>query len=75
MSPLFVCNLDESGTNKQSPIVTIGGYIAVASAWSSFEMTARSIFNAYGVGYLHGVEFQNRKLPFNIWVPSSSGRL
>jgi len=69
MSPLLVCNLDESGTNKQSPIVTIGGYIAIASAWSGFEVTARSIFNAYGVSYLHGVEFQNRKPPFNTWSP------
>ena len=69
MPPLLVCNLDESGTNKQSPIVTIGGYIAVASAWSDFEVTARSIFNAYGLGYLHGVEFQNRKPPFNTWSP------
>ena len=69
MSPLFVCNLDESGTNKESPVVTIGGYIALASAWSDFELEARSIFDAYSVRYLHGVEFQNRKPPFNKWSP------
>ena len=72
MSPLFVCNLDESGTNKESPVVTIGGYIALASAWSDFELKARSIFDAYGVHHLHGVEFQHRKPPFNTWSPIRS---
>jgi hypothetical protein len=65
----LVCKLDESGTNKQSPIVTVGGYVALASAWTDFELKARSIFTAYGVRYLHGVEFQNRKPPFNTWSP------
>jgi hypothetical protein len=64
---LLVCYLDESGTDKQSPIVTIGGYIALVSAWSDFEVRTRSIFNAYGVDHLHGVEFQHRKPPFNTW--------
>ena len=36
MKPLLVCYLDESGTDKQSPIVTSGVYIALVSAWSDF---------------------------------------
>ena len=67
MGPLLVSYLDESGTNKQSPIITIAGYIALVSAWERFEASTRSIFDSYGVRYLHGVEFQNRKPPFNTW--------
>lgn len=66
---MLVCYLDESGTDNQSPIVTVGGYIALASAWSQFEVTTRSIFNAYAVDHLHGIEFQHRKPPFNTWSP------
>jgi hypothetical protein len=69
MGPLLVSYLDESGTNEQSPIVTIGGYIALVSAWPNFEASTRSIFDAYGVRHLHGVEFQNRKPPFKTWSP------
>src|SRR5258708_38205315 len=31
--------------------------------------STRLIFNAYGVDYLHGVEFHHRKAPFNMWSP------
>jgi hypothetical protein len=65
----LVCCLDESGTHDQSPIVTTGGYIATASAWAKFESRASAIFSAYGVRYLHGVEFQNRKSPYRTWSP------
>jgi hypothetical protein len=67
MGPLLVSYLDESGTNEQSPIITIAGYIALVSAWARFEASTRSIFDAYGVRYLHGVDFQNRKPRFNTW--------
>src|SRR5258706_18433 len=65
----LVCCLDESGAHYQSPIVTTGGYIATASAWAEFERRASAIFSAYGVRYLHGVEFQNRKSPYRTWSP------
>src|SRR5260370_3389677 len=48
-------------------MVTTGGYIAAAPAWAKFESRASAIYNAYGVQYLHGVEFQNRKLPYKTW--------
>src|SRR5260370_37023061 len=63
----LVCYLDESGTHDQSPIVTTGGYIAAAPAWAQFESRASALYNAYGVQYLHGGEFQNRQLPYKTW--------
>jgi hypothetical protein len=69
LTTLLVCYLDESGTDKQSPVITIGGYIALASAWSNFEAKADSIFVTYGVQHLHGIAFQHRKPPFNTWTP------
>jgi hypothetical protein len=65
----LVCCLDESGTNDQSPIITTGGYVATAAAWAGFERRAGDVFCAYGLQYLHGVEFQNRKPPYNTWSP------
>jgi hypothetical protein len=64
---MLVCYLDESGTEKGSPIITVGGYVALESAWQSFERNVAQVFDSYGVRHLHGVEFEHRDDPYKRW--------
>ena len=65
---VLVCKLDASGTtDKDSPIVCMAGYVAMLSAWLSFEQAAKPIFDDYGVGVLEGKNFYRNKGAFRGW--------
>ncbi|MGE8940644.1 DUF3800 domain-containing protein [Leptospira interrogans] len=61
--------LDDSGTNKQSPIVVMGGYVASLRDWRRFESRARRIFRREGVDLLHAKDFHDRDGCFAGWSP------
>lgn len=60
--------LDDSGTNKQSPIVVMGGYVAPSNAWQRFEPRARRLFRDEGIRILRGKEFHDRDGCFAGWT-------
>jgi hypothetical protein len=60
--------LDDSGTNKQSPIVVVGGYVATSKAWQRFEPSARRLFRHEGIRILRGKEFHDRDGCFKGWT-------
>ncbi len=64
---MMVCYLDDSGTDKQSPVLTMAGYVGLQPHWDVFERSAAKIFAAYGVTSLHAVDFNATKNQFKGW--------
>jgi hypothetical protein len=65
---LLVAYLDDSGTNKQSPVVTIAGYAAHSSEWAAFERESLAVLSRYEVPLLHTKEFHDRDGAFSEWT-------
>jgi hypothetical protein len=65
---VLVAYLDDSGTNKQSPVVTIAGYVAHSSEWNAFEQESSAVLSQYGVPLLHTKEFHDRDGVFAEWT-------
>jgi hypothetical protein len=64
---MMVCYLDDSGTDKQSPVLTMAGYVGLQLHWAAFELSAAKIFTAYSVTSLHAVDFNATKNQFEGW--------
>jgi hypothetical protein len=64
---MMVCYLDDSGTDKQSPVLTMAGYVGLQRHWAAFEQSAAKIFAAFGVTSLHAVDFNATKNQFGGW--------
>lgn len=59
-------HLDDSGEKKE-PFVTLAGFVGIAPEWSRFEVEARTLFDAYGIRYLHTVDMHHRRGQFELW--------
>ena len=64
---MLVCKLDASGTDRNSPIVTMGGYVGLLPAWMEFEVGGRAVLDRYSVEVLHAKEFYDTKGDFEGW--------
>ena len=63
--------LDDSGTDNQSPIVLMAGYVARLRDWMRFESRGRKLLKQAGVnGPFHAKEFQNNNGAFKGWKPA-----
>lgn len=59
--------LDDSGTDDEAPVVTIGGYLASEPGWARFEADAAAILSKAGIYCLHAADFQRSKGEFKGW--------
>jgi hypothetical protein len=66
----LTCYLDDSGSNKQSPVMVIAGYMATLTSWKDAERGIRPIFDRHGVKVLHGKKFHDRDAEFSGWSPT-----
>jgi hypothetical protein len=64
---MMVCYLDDSGTDMQSPVLTMAGYVGLQPRWVAFEKSATRIFAAFKVTSLHAHEFNGTKGQFKGW--------
>jgi len=64
---MMVYYLDDSGTDKQSPVLTMAGYVGLQPHWAAFEQSAAKIFTAYNVTSLHAADFNATKNQFESW--------
>ncbi len=64
---VLVCYLDDSGTDPQSSIVTLGGYVAPDDQWAQFERAVEPIFAKYGVEVFHAVDLEKSDGVFAGW--------
>jgi hypothetical protein len=44
---VLVAHLDDSGTDREAPVVTMAGYVSRLSQWSVFEADSDKIFSNY----------------------------
>jgi hypothetical protein len=64
---VLVCYLDDSGTHKQAPFVTIAGYVAFLEAWEAFEKQALPYLHENNVACLHAKDFYSTNGDFENW--------
>lgn len=67
--------LDDSGTDAEAPIVTMGGYLTSVEGWERFETLANPILDAEGIGCLHAVDFHHGRGDFKNWDGVRKGSL
>jgi hypothetical protein len=65
---VLVCYFDDSGTDKQSPFVTIAGYVAFLNAWDAFERIARAYLEEKNISCVHAKEFYSNDGEFKNWT-------
>jgi hypothetical protein len=64
---MFTAYVDESGAYKESPHMAVGGVIADAEKWKSFENCWREVLSDADVPYSHMKDFSQSKGPFSKW--------
>jgi hypothetical protein len=64
---VVACYLDDSGTDKRCPVITMGGYVARLEDWERFEEAADEYLNSFGVEVLHAKHFHDTDPPFANW--------
>jgi Protein of unknown function (DUF3800) len=64
---MFVCYLDDSGTDRQNRLVTVAGYVARAAAWKTFEQDVEPVFERRKVRILHAKEMEATDGDFKGW--------
>jgi Protein of unknown function (DUF3800) len=64
---MFFCYLDDSGTSKHEPVVTLAGFVAKESVWQSLENHYEKVLASYKVPTLHAKEFHETKGCFSGW--------
>jgi hypothetical protein len=64
---MMVCYLDDSGTDTQSPVLTMAGYAGLQPYWAAFEQSAATIFADFGVTSLHAHDLNGTKGQFKGW--------
>jgi hypothetical protein len=62
---------DESGTNKQSPIIAMGGFLGIAAHWEHFENGWNEFLKGSDLEFFHAVDLIHRdhdpNSPFKNW--------
>jgi hypothetical protein len=64
---VLVCYLDESGTDPQNPVITVGGYCGTEEQWGAFEAAVEPVFGKYGVAILHARDLHASDGEFAGW--------
>ena len=64
---VFVCYLDDSGKDRENPITTLAGYVAMEAAWTLFERNVEPVFKEFGVEILHTKDLHDTKGEFKLW--------
>ena len=65
---MFVCYLDDSGKDRENPITTLAGYLAMEEAWTLFERNVEPVFKEFGVEILHTKDLHQTKGEFELWT-------
>ncbi len=64
---VLVTYLDDSGTDWDSPVVTMAGYVAGFAEWQRFESGTDGVFDRYEIPFFHSKEFHDTKCQFSGW--------
>ena len=62
------CYYDDAGSDGESPVVTIAGYVATRIRWEQFEKKSNTLFDEYKVKVFHARDFYNTDGEFRGWT-------
>jgi hypothetical protein len=65
---VYTAYLDESGTHDGSPLTVMGGILARAEQWQSFEKKFAAIQSQYGFRVWHTKKFKKKAGDFRGWT-------
>lgn len=63
---ILTAYLDESGTGG-SPLLSVGGFLATAEQWESFESRLHELQETYGFRTFHGKDLKAKRGEFSRW--------
>jgi hypothetical protein len=63
---MFSAYFDASG-NRETPVLTFGGFVSRAKKWDRFEREWESILRSVGVSYFHMTDFASSQGQFPGW--------
>lgn len=64
---VFQCYLDDSGTSRDEPVLSMSGFVGRLDAWAQIEPSVDAAMNTYGVPVFHAKDFQDTKGHFKGW--------
>lgn len=64
---MIVGYFDDSGSDRQSPVAIMAGYIAPEKEWKSFERKAKKLFDQERIPYLRAKLFDHGEKQFKGW--------
>lgn len=65
---VLVCYLDDSGTHRESSVVTVAGFTATSKDWARFEGAAEHVYAEYGIsGPVHAHAMNSTDGDFKGW--------
>ncbi len=65
---VLVCYMDDSGTDRDSAVVTVAGFLAPMESWAEFESAAGHMFAGHGISLLHTVDLHASDGEFKGWT-------
>ncbi len=69
---VFHAYMDESGTDDQSEVIAVAGYLATYEQWTNFEKEWNQVMDHYCVKDFHMTDFEGHYKEFdwnNYWTP------
>lgn len=72
---LFKVYIDEGGTDENSPILTVAGYIARPSQWKLFTRDWTRVLKPTGIKVYHATDAQALEKQFKGWTGQQVGEL
>jgi hypothetical protein len=64
---MFVAYFDESGTQRDSPIVVVGGFLAPDKQWSRLQAEWTKVLQQEKISFFHATDWENRQGQFKGW--------
>lgn len=62
------CYLDDSGTDREAPVVSIAGFVSPAGGWEWFEQQSRKLFKRQKLKVFTAKDFHNTRNEFEGWT-------
>jgi hypothetical protein len=65
---------DDSGTDAESPVAIMAGYVAHASDWKKFENKTKRLFEREAIPFFRAKLFDHQQKQFKGWTPARQMR-
>lgn len=64
---MFTIYCDDSGTDQESRVAAVAGYIGKVAQWEAFQKEWRKALGEFGIKQMHRAELESFKGEFKEW--------